>query len=186
MNDSQTNSHRQPSRICGSDLFGRVEISLPQRIAQQFAANGPTGQLTTVTGQPLAAGSCINPCVMTAADRFRFAVGAAVGNPAFNSNNQPDLFPSFEAGPGAFVQCGDRNHPAGNCAIRRCAPGTIFSFGAQVCTADDIGANTPVLAAVPGVGVPSVVNPAAAVGNAFPGVLPGVSPVGAAFPFKKK
>ena len=134
-----------------------------------IAVNGPNGQAVSVAGQPLAPGSCINPCVMTAADRFRLTNGNSMANPAFNSNSQPDLFPSPEAGPAGFLQCGDRNHPGGNCHIKPCAAGTIFSFGAQVCTTDDTGINTPPVM----VGGPTVAvgGPTPAVGSAFPGPL---------------
>ena len=132
--------------------------------------NGPNGQVVSPAGQPLPPGACINPCVMTAADRFRFVTNGNMGaNPAFNGNNQPDLFPSPEAGPAGFLQCGDRNHPAGNCHIKPCPPGTVFSFGAQVCTTDDTGVNTPTV--VVGGPTPVVGGPTPAVGTAFPGTL---------------
>ena len=134
----------------------------------RLAVNGPNGQVVDLAGQPLPPGTCINPCVMTAADRLRF-VPNGNANPAFNSNSQPDLFPSPEVGPGGFLQCGDRNHPAGNCHAKPCPLGTIFSFGAQVCTHDDIGANTPpVLVGGP---TPVAGGPTPAVGSAFPGAL---------------
>ena len=150
------------------------------------AVNGRDGQVVTTGGQPIPPGECINPCVMTSIDRLRIMGGNGGLNPAFNSNNQPDLFPSVETGPAGFLQCGDRNHPGGNCHFQRCAPGTIFSFGAQVCTTDDVGVNTP-----PGVGVPPiapgapVVPGAPAVGNAFVGGMGNPFFQGPG-PFKKK
>ena len=148
--------------------------------------NGPNGQVMAAGGGPLEPGSCINPCVMTPMDRLRFTGSNGAANPAFNSNNQPDLFPSVETGPAGFLQCGDRNHQWGNCHNKPCAPGTIFSFGAQVCTTDDVGQNTP--------GVVPQGN--AFMGNTFPGAplgsafFPGAGgppPIGGSpIPFKKK
>ena len=68
---------------------------------------------------------------MTPMDCLRFT---GVNGPA-----NPDLFLSVESSPAGLLQCGDRDHPTENCHSKPCVLGTIFSFGTQVCTRNDVG-----------------------------------------------